>query len=221
MEAKPRNYDKVIKEWKADADEEMLGIEPGSYEYNIQQKAVLKKYRKIDDVYQYLLDTYPISRVPWGIWVPNINDELGGGITKVLIILKYLYNHSLSKDDGLKFLNDNKCDPKWQNSMIFYCDDYNEMCENLKDDNLDIKPRSVHRYLRWLKDNEFILVVRHFGKSGKNIYSIGDWISHKGIPKKRLYFVQQHSKGRKKDFGWRKYYENAFRSFKESFPLYP
>jgi hypothetical protein len=213
----PHNYDKVISDWKNDADSEMSGLEFNSYEYKITRSRVLKQYKKISEVWQYIRDTYPVTKFPWGKWVNGVNNDLHGGLDKVLIILKYLYDHSMSKEETIDFLSKHQSEPK-QGVVIFYCEDYNEMAENLKADNLNIKPRSIQRYLRWLKNYKFIYVLpQEIEHRNHNIFMIGDWIAHKGITRKRMFFVQQH-KTRKKDFLWRKHYENAFRSFKDTFP---
>jgi hypothetical protein len=222
MESKPHNYDKIIKEWKDDADNKMLGLEPDSYEYKIARSRVLKQYKEVPKVYDYIDSKYPKpKKLPWGKWVNDINNDLHGGLDKVLIILNYLFDHTLIQDKGHRLFSKHKFDKGWRNSMFFYCEDYNEMCENLKQDKLNIKPRSVHRYLRWLIDNQFIYVVGQIGQQGHDIYSIGYWSEHedkekKIIPKKNLWFLRKHKTPH--DFEWRRHYEKALRSFKDTFP---
>ena len=213
----------AIREWKHNVDNEMLGLVQGTYEYSDTWKRLFKQYRKIKDVITHLNIKYPKPKKPFlREWVKDINNALGGKLNKVLIILKYLSDNALSPSKGRGLVNKHKTDSKWRNSVIFYCEDFEEMSENLLVDGLDIQPEQIHRYLRWLTKYQFIFVISQTGQRGHNIYSIGYWFTYEDKdkiekPGRHLWFQRIHKDKNKKDFTWRNHYTDALRNFKQTF----
>jgi hypothetical protein len=222
------SVDEAIRNWKKVVDNEMLNLEPGSYEYKDTRKSLFKEFRKVPDVIRHLNIKYPKTKKEFGgVWIKGINNDIGGGLDKLLAILKYLSDNSLDADEARKLLSQHKTEAKWYNSVIFCCEDFEEMSVNLLADGLHIKPEQIHRYLRWLRKNQFIYVIGQTGQRGHNIYSVGyryayeDKKEHIEKPGKHLWFQRIHKDKAKKDFEWRKHYSDALRNFKRTFSQTP
>jgi len=208
-------YQDLINNIKRECDEEILQYDEedpfrGKVIYDLKWK-----FKDIFEIKKYL-DGYTLPSKKKGLpkWLTDINNDKGGKLEKIFTIMTYMHSHYMSRAKSIALVNKHYKGKRYKDDkpfIVFYCEDYKKMCDDMSQDGFTIGEQMLHKYLRWLVKNKIIFKIGQKGERANLMYSIGYWSLWKTDTKSgtnKVFWYQDIKK--------REYFCDVFSKFKRA-----